>query len=198
MMPERVKVILVTDGDEMARASVEAAARDLGLRVISRSAGNPTQLTGEEIVELCKQAPHGPVVVMVDDRGKSYKGKGETALEAIARDPEVEVIGALAVASNTEFARGTRVDASVTFTGQLVPSPVDKNGAPSVGDFIIGDTVGVLENLEIPNVIGIGDIGKMGGADALRKGAPVTRRAIEEILRRSGVDLERKREHRDQ
>ena len=197
-MAKRVRVILVTDGDEIARSAVETAARDLGLRVISRSAGNPTRLTGEELVELCQQAPYDPVVVMVDDRGKSYKGKGETALEIIARHPRVEVIGAVAVASNTILALGARVDASVTYTGQLVPSPVDKDGTRVEGDFIVGDTVDVLENLDLPNVIGIGDIGKMRGADGLKKGAPITRRAIKEILRRSGVDLERERQHPDQ
>ena len=35
------KVILVTDGDEIAKAAVERAAQNLNLRTISSSAGNP-------------------------------------------------------------------------------------------------------------------------------------------------------------
>ncbi|PMU54581.1 stage V sporulation protein AE, partial [Pseudomonas sp. GP01-A3] len=41
--------------------------------------------------------------------------------------------------------------------------------------------------LNIPLVIGIGDIGKMGGRDDIEKGSPITRKAIEYILERSEI-----------
>ncbi len=189
-MPRPTRVILVTDGDEVARAAVEAAAKRLGLRVISSSAGNPTPLSGREIVRRCLQVPSDPVVVMVDDRGRAYKGKGERAAEVVARHPRIRVLGALAVASNTGKVEGTHVDASVTASGRVVQAPVDKEGRPAPGQAVLlGDTVDVLEQLGIPVIIGIGDLGKMGGADFLEQGAPVTERAIREILRRAAQAL---------
>jgi len=95
------KVILVTDGDSIAQKAIETAAKNIQARTISASAGNSTPLRGKEIVELIKQAKHDPVVVMFDDRGFPKEGAGETALEIAAKHPEIDVIGALAVASNT-------------------------------------------------------------------------------------------------
>ncbi len=57
---------------------------------------------------------------------------------------------------------------------------------------INGDTVDVLNDVEIPFIIGVGDIGKMKEADSIDKGAPVTRKAIEEVLKRSGVHYGRR------
>ncbi|MEH7515810.1 stage V sporulation protein AE, partial [Gottfriedia acidiceleris] len=37
----------------------------------------------------------------------------------------------------------------------------------------------------IPFILGIGDIGKMGGRDDIEIGSPITRKAIEYILERS-------------
>jgi len=71
----RRKVIIITDGDSVARDSVELVARKVGGRCISLSGCNPTTLTGREIVELILKAPHDPVFVMVDDRGTSTCGK---------------------------------------------------------------------------------------------------------------------------
>jgi len=68
------KVILVTDGDMMAKGAVETAASNVGGRCISVSAGNPTVLTGREILDYISKAAHDPVVVMVDDRG--WEGAG--------------------------------------------------------------------------------------------------------------------------
>ena len=87
------KVILVTDGDNCAQRAVEEAARNIGGRCISRSGGNPTELTGREILELIKTAKYDPVVVMVDDRGNTHKGSGETAMEYIISSGEVDVLG---------------------------------------------------------------------------------------------------------
>lgn len=42
------KVILVTDGDLVAKKAVETASRNIGARCISCSAGNPTRLSGEQ------------------------------------------------------------------------------------------------------------------------------------------------------
>ncbi|MCL6612117.1 MAG: stage V sporulation protein AE [Peptococcaceae bacterium] len=181
-------VILVTDGDRAAKRAIEAASRNIGARCISCSAGNPTRLTGEQLVALIKEAPHDPVVVMLDDRGFHGRGKGERALEYLAGHPGIRVLGVLAVASNTEFTESVEVDCSVTSRGGITPAAVDKNGEVAAGGaaLLSGDTVEVLGKLDIPVVIGIGDIGKMNGADDPDMGAPLTTRAFEEILDRSG------------
>lgn len=190
-MRKKTRVILVTDGDGVAQKAVESAAWTLGLRVISRSGGNPTPLTGEELVELAKTAHHDPVLIMVDDRGKSYKAQGEHALEVVARHPDIEVLGVVAVASNTWRAKGAKVNLSITSEGEVVPVPVDKLGNPQTWSRVIrGDTVDVLEELNVPLVIGIGDVGKMEGADLLERGAPITVRAIREILERSKIAID--------
>lgn len=182
------KVVIITDGDEIARKTVEKVAQNVGACCISASAGNPTTLTGEEIVELIKTARKDPILVMLDDRGCLGKGQGERAMEYIAHHPEIEVIGAVAVASNSGKSRGVRVKNSVDMDGQLVAGPVDKEGFPErEGHHILeGDTVGVLQSLHIPTVIGIGDIGKMHGKDRFERGAKITTQAVEFILERNG------------
>lgn len=190
-MPEKVRVILITDGDRCAQHVVEKTASDLGLRCISASGGNPTPISGEEIVRLVKTVPHDPVLVMFDDRGRRDKGKGEAALEYVASHPDIEVLGAVAVASNTSGIEGVPADACISGAGQVVQSAVDKYGqekdAHGEKPVVSGDTVDVLNDVEVPVIIGVGDIGKMDKADDIRRGAPVTRKAIEEILKRSGV-----------
>lgn len=182
------KVILVSDGDRIAKGAVEVASRNIGARCISRSAGNPTTRSGEELVQLILKAPNDPVVVMLDDRGFNGMGRGETAMTYLAGHPEIEVLGVLAVASNTEKVCGCEVDASVSRSGQVIESSVDKWGRPKE-DLLKGDTVEVIDSLNIPLVIGIGDIGKMDGADEAEKGAPVTTRALKTILDRSGFSV---------
>lgn len=171
----------------------------LKLRCLSASAGNPTPVSGEKIVALLKQTPYDPVLVMFDDRGNSGKGKGETALEYVARHPDVTVLGALAVASKGS-AGGVTADTCIDSHGETTPFSVDKDGRPLVcreGSAVIyGDTVDILNSLPIPVVIGLGDIGKMNRADDVHSGAPVTYRAIREILKRSGVINERRTEDR--
>lgn len=193
MPEEKVRVILITDGDSVAQSVVEELASELGLRCISASAGNPTPIDGPEIVRLLKQTPCDPVLVMFDDKGLSERGEGECALAFVAAHPDVEVLGAVAVASNALDYTGARVDACVTAQGAVVKAPVNKKGeivsnAPGAHAPIVrGDTVDVLDELELPVVIGIGDIGKMKRCDDLLYGAPVTRRAIEEILQRNHI-----------
>mgnify|MGYP001232476283 CR=1 FL=1 len=181
------KVIIITDGDETARASAEVVARKVGGRCISLSGFAPRTLTGKEIVELILKAPKEPIFVMVDDKGLSARGMGERILTYIAKHPAIEILGVVAVASNTKKVEGTPVDFSITKTGEKTKFPVDKygNSVPTEG-FLKGDTVDVLKELNIPIVVGTGDIGKQDGADDLRKKAPVTLEAVEEILHRSG------------
>ncbi|MBF7082054.1 stage V sporulation protein AE [Desulfallas sp. Bu1-1] len=183
-----VNVIIVTDGDQVAQKTVETAARNIGARCISASAGNPTKLNGEQLLQLIKQAAHDPVVVMLDDRGFHGQGKGESILAYLARHPDIRILGALAVASNTGATEGAHVDFSIDCRGKLVEGPVDKLGRAygTRGQTLNGDTVEVLDRLNLPVVIGIGDVGKMNGADDYTTGAPLTTRALREIIRRSG------------
>jgi stage V sporulation protein AE len=178
------KVILVTDGDRIAKSAVEVAAKNIGARCISASAGNPTRLSGEELVRLVKQAPNDPVVVMLDDRGYNGEGRGERALAFITGHPDIQVLGVLAVASNTENVSGCTVDASITESGQIIAGAVDKNGKPKPNPQE-GDTLEIIDKLDLPLVIGIGDIGKMDGADEAGKGAPLTTRAFQTIINNS-------------
>lgn len=181
------RVIVVTDGDRIAKAAVEVAARNVGGRTISASAGNPTPLTGARICELVKECEGDPVLVMVDDKGHSREGKGEKALAAIATDPELELLAVLAVASNTEGLDGTAVDFSVSSAGRVVQGSVDKSGTPQGGSArLVGDTLTVLGRIEVPLIVGIGDPGKMDEADALDRGAPILTEAIRQIINRSG------------
>jgi stage V sporulation protein AE len=195
MSQKKVQVILVTDGDRVAQKAVESIGHELGLRCISASAGNPTPITGKEIVQLLQQVPFGPVLVMFDDRGRNDKYKGEQAMEYVANHPSVEILGAVAVASNTKGCQGVQVDACVARNGNVVDSSVDKCGETdehqSKPVVVQGDTVDVLNDVDVPIIIGVGDIGKMDKKDDVRKGAPVTKKAIVEILERSGVQYGR-------
>ena len=185
-----VRVILLTDGDQVARRAAEEAASRLRLRCISASAGNPTPLSGPDLVELIKQAVHDPVLVMVDDKGNPGTGPGEEALAYLCRHPEIRVLGIVAVASNTRRARGVEVDLSVDNEGRVRKGPVDKHGRPRSRGVLRGDTVDVLRRLDVPLIVGIGDPGKMDGADRLERGCEITTRAIQAILERSEVKTE--------
>lgn len=179
------RVILVTDGDKVAKETVETAAHNIGGRCISASAGNPTPISGQAIIELVKKAKYDPVIVMFDDKGSCYEGEGETALKYVATHPDVEVIGVLAVASNTDAVAGTKVDFSITKDSKVIQGEVDKRGqTKSVTSVIKGDTVDILNELKdrVPFVIGVGDIGKMDGEDDPMYGAPITTKAFQVIL----------------
>lgn len=43
-----------------------------------------------------------------------------------------------------------------------------------------------LDQLDVPIIVGIGDIGKMGKQDHYSKGAPITKKAVQLVLERSG------------
>lgn len=188
MEGQRRKVILVTDGDHVAQKVIEKVATELGGRCISLSSGNPTTLRGSQMVELIKMAPHDPVVVMFDDNGYFGRGRGEQAIEYVVNHPDIEVIGAIAVASNTRWVQGATVQFSVDNRGFIVEEAVDKDGYADaeLNHHIYGDTVDILNALHVPNVIGIGDIGKMHGRDSLDHGCPITKKAVQWILERSG------------
>ncbi|MTV49297.1 stage V sporulation protein AE [Heliobacillus mobilis] len=181
------RVIVITDGDHVAKKAIEIATRNIGGRCISLSAGNPTPLSGKIIAKKILSTPHDPVVVMVDDRGVVGMGAGEQALQELTEDPRIQVIGAVAVASNTIGAEGVEVHASIDRHGRVWSGPVDKNGYPEPEGhrYLEGDTVETLSNLSVPVIVGTGDIGKMQGADHVRFGAPITTKALREILRRA-------------
>jgi len=195
---KKIRVILITDGDNVAKNAVESIAVSLGLRCISASGGNPTPISGQEIVRLLKTVHHDPVLVMFDDKGDSAKGIGEVAMEYVASHPDIEVLGAVAVASNTAHTMGIATDECITCQGDIVNIPVDKGGDRKRGSneesTLKGDTVDVLNDLEIPFIVGVGDVGKMAKSDDVSRGAPITRKAIEEILKRSGIEYGRKTE----
>ncbi|MDX9871913.1 MAG: stage V sporulation protein AE [Clostridia bacterium] len=180
------KVILVTDGDEVALKSVEAAAQNIGGRCISATAGNPTPLKGPAIVELIKQAPHDPVVIMFDDNGKTSLGKGEKALYYVAEHPDIEVMGILAVASNSGGIEYTNVDCAVNKHREIVEGQIDKEGnLVAESKVVLGDTVSAVNYLRDTEgifTVGIGDLGKMEGMDNPASGAAVTTKAMQYII----------------
>ncbi|GAE88137.1 stage V sporulation protein AE [Acetivibrio straminisolvens] len=181
------KVILVTDGDMVAKAAVEIATSNIGGRCISFSAGNPTVLTGHEIVELIKAAEKDPVVVMVDDRGRKGMGPGEAAMESILNNKDIEVIGVVAVSSDGKDCNGIKLTCSITREGKVIKGSVDKNGVKTRNGKICGDTLSILRGREDLVIVGIGDPGKMNFYDSIEKGAPITTKALEEIVKRSTV-----------
>lgn len=183
---DKRKVILVTDGDMAAKKAVEIAAANIGARCISASAGNPTVLTGDEIIELIKVAEHDPVVVMVDDRGVKGKGEGEEAMEKILQDNSVQVLGIVAVSSNGKDCNGINTTCSVTKEGNIIEGAVDKYGTDIHKRGICGDTLSILSGVKDIVIVGIGDPGKMEYNDEVSKRSPITTKALEEVLKRSG------------
>lgn len=183
------RVIIVTDGDESATRAVEVAAQNVGGRCISLSGGHHPEdavVQPEKIVQMVLSAPQDPVIVMVDDTGKAGEGRGEKVIKSLIDHPEIDVIGVAAVASNSPYSKGVHVDNSVTKEGIVVAGPVDKRGYPQGKGKLHGDTVGILEKLDIPVIIGLGDPGKMDYADDAGKGAPVTTKALQTIIKQAG------------
>lgn len=185
-MDSKRKVILVTDGDMCAKKAIEAAVKNIGGRCISRSAGNPTPITANEIIELIKKAEKDPIVVMVDDEGNENIGIGEKILCNLVKHPLIEVLGVVVVASNTKDVDGVHPDFCIDADGNIIKEAVDKDGKPTNKKVLYGDTVDIVEKCRVPIIIGIGDIGKMNGKDDPRKGAPIITKALKEILLRSG------------
>ncbi len=186
-MRHRRKIIIVTDGDRIAQKAVEKAASNIGGRCISRSAGNPTPLSCEEVIALVKQCPNDPVVIMVDDVGKPGIGKGEELIKQLAERDEIEILGVVAVASNTREAEGIEVDCSVNNVLDVTGNPVDKEGNTTDDRVIYGDTVDVLNHIDVPVIVGIGDPGKMNGRDDFSIGCPVITKALQLVIDRSDI-----------
>ncbi len=176
-----LRVIIVTDGDKLALRALKMAAKRTHCWVVAQSAGNPTHLSGVELVQLVRAAPFDPVVILLDDNGDRNEAHGETALSVLAEHPDIQVIGALAVASNTPHVHGAPVDFSIDCTGNRVETGVDKDGKAIPDYLVFGDTVDVLRRADIPVIIGIGDIGKMCGEDAPERGSPITTKALQMI-----------------
>lgn len=186
---DRKKVILVTDGDDYACRSLEIAAKEIGGRCISVSHGNPSLLSGPEIVKHIKKAVKEPILVMFDDSGIIGEGAGESALKYVAQHEEVEVLGVIAVASRTRKEEWTRINVSIDRDGNITDKGVDKYGLQEMeSGRLYGDTVYCLDQLHVPIIVGIGDIGKMAGKDDYEKGSPITKQAVQLILERSGYD----------
>lgn len=178
------RVIIVTDGDKVARKAVETAAENVGGRCISASSGNPTTLSAKEIVDLINQTPHDPVLVMVDDEGNQNQGQGESALQGLLANSDIQVMGVVAVASQTVGVEGVPIDYSVTRDGEITKVAVNKIGqvaTPETG-LLKGDTVDVLNHANVPIIVGIGDPGKMEHHDDYFRGAPITTKAVQFIL----------------
>ncbi len=185
------RIIIVTDGDRIAQKIVGKVAANIKGRAVPLSGGNPTPTSGEEILKAIKKTPHDPVLIMIDDCGDAGRGEGEQALRIIANDPEIEIIGAIAVASNTAAVQGAMVNLSITKEGQVVEMAVDKNGQakPEQAKRVYGDTVDIFNELNIPIIVGIGDLGKTSNVDLPENGAKLTTMAVEEILKRSPVTV---------
>jgi len=183
------RVILITDGDKYARKSLEMVAKEIGGRCLSVSNGNPSRLDGPAIVKQIKKVAYDPVLVMFDDSGFIGEGAGEKALMYVAAHEDIEVLGIIAVAANPRHEEWTRVDVCIDRNGEITANGVDKYGIQEleVGK-LYGDTVYCLDELNVPLIVGIGDIGKMAGKDHFEKGSPITRKAVELILERSGYD----------
>ncbi|MEH7111771.1 stage V sporulation protein AE [Neobacillus niacini] len=193
-MSIRRRVILITDGDEYAKRAIEHVARDVGGQCITQSQGNPSVLTGAELVKLIIKAEKEPVLIMFDDSGLVGEGAGEKALKYVATHKDVEVLGIIAVAAKTHQAEWTRIDVSIDRDGELTPYGVDKHGIPELEiGRLNGDTVYCLDELDVPIIVGIGDVGKMARRDHYERGAPITKKAVELILERSGFRDERER-----
>jgi len=191
-MPEiayKPRVILVTDGDSLALKAVEIACANIGARCISASSGNPTPLTGEEIIDLILTTPGDPVVVMVDDKGKKGVGKGEKAMATIIGSDKVRVIGIVVVSSNGKDCRGIEVSFSINKNGEIIKNAVDKSGNDVGTTDICGDTLSILKKYKSILKVGIGDPGKMDSNDSIYKGAPITTKALKEIIERSNHSI---------
>lgn len=181
------RVIIVTDGDNIAKEAVETAARNIGGRSISRSAGNPTPLSGAEMIRCIQQAASDPVVVMVDDCGNPGLGEGELLIRQIAEHPALDLLGVVAVASNTKEEIGVDVDESVTQTAEITDKGVNKEGLPQTDGRVVGDTLSVLQDVNVPIIVGLGDPGKMDFKDKAESGAPITTKALQKILQHSSL-----------
>lgn len=175
------QVIVVTDGDRTAYQAIAEASRHLGLSPVVASRGNPTPIQGRALIHAILNTEGNTVVAMVDDSGDAGRGPGERDLVTILEDDQLEVLGVVAVAANTQGVKGVVPDRSVSHHAEMVSQAVDKEGYTK-GHVLRGDTVDVLRQYPQVTVVGLGDPGKMGGDDAVERGAPATLRALKTLL----------------
>ncbi|QQK79811.1 stage V sporulation protein AE [Salicibibacter cibi] len=179
------QIIYVTDGDAAAAKAVATATKTIGIGCLTLSGGNPTNCTYEQLLKSINETTDEIIVLLFDDAGQPYEGRGETLMIRLANEKEINVIGALAVASTERSGDWTKVDVSVDRYGKLSERGVDKEGFRDIEENRIhGDTVYCLDQLPIPVIVGIGDLGKMGGRDDSKRGAPVTATALQVIIER--------------
>ncbi|WP_100398471.1 stage V sporulation protein AE [Bacillus sp. FJAT-44742] len=191
-MSRKKSVIFITDGDSAAVKAVECAARELQLPFLTASGGNPSPPNTTELEEMVKSAEGEPVLLLFDDAGQQGIGRGEEKMIALNSSKTVDVLGVIAVASTSKQFDWTNVDVSIDKFGNLTSYGVDKEGIEELEiGRLKGDTVYCIDDLGVP-VIGVGDIGKMGGWDDPEKGSPITRKAIEILIERSGWNCRNK------
>lgn len=185
---DQVRVIIVTDGDMCAQQAVQSASFRLGLNPLMITGGNPTTVSDEKALECILNTPYDPVVVMVDDKGKKGTGPGEHLIEIILNHPRINILGIVAVASDTRV-RGVVVDKSVTAGLSIINAPVDKHGYQEVKGHhrLEGDTIEILRHHPEMFVVGCGDLGKMDGMDSIEHGASITEQCFREILRHAQI-----------
>jgi stage V sporulation protein AE len=174
----------------MATKALRLAAKNIGARLISLSGCHQpgdAYFTPGEVEEMIRSADGELIVVMADDEGFVGEGRGEKIIRHLSNSSDVEILGVVAVASHTEKAKRIKVDSSVDRFGQVHQNAVDKEGNMIDGDVIQGDTVEVLRNLPVKTVIGLGDPGKMFEADEVKNNAPITTKALQEVLKKSGI-----------
>ncbi|WP_416149645.1 stage V sporulation protein AE [Salipaludibacillus sp. HK11] len=182
------KVIFITDGDESAVNAASVAANSLQCYFLSLSKGNPSIIQTDVLIRKILEAPIEPVIVLFDDAGYPGIGPGESRMRGVANSPFIQVLGVIAVAAHTDTDDWSKVDVCVDRYGNITEYGVDKAGIKETEiKRIRGDTVDLLNVNEDPIIIGVGDVGKMGGYDDFEKGAPVTKKAIQLILERSGL-----------
>ncbi|MGE5379838.1 MAG: stage V sporulation protein AE [Methylocystaceae bacterium] len=188
------RVIIVTDGDHAAKEAVTTACANVGAYPLTITAGNPSRLTGEEVLFQIKSYPGEPVVVMADDGGWVGEGRGESIISYLLKSrDEIELLGVVAVASGTRHARGVVPDCS--WTRQLKKSylPVNKLGfeEQSGHEYLEGDTTELLLLQNNIRIIGCGDPGKMDWRDDPAQGAPVTTACLRALINqpeREGIE----------
>ncbi|MBB6448977.1 stage V sporulation protein AE [Geomicrobium halophilum] len=192
------RIICVTDGDGVAVKAVTAATRALGLGCVLQSAGNPTDCTYDQLLENVMNSQYEVTVILFDDAGQPYEGRGEEYMIRLTYEHEIKIIGALAVASAERSGDWTKVDISIDRYKHLSEWGVDKEGFPDIEENRIhGDTVYSLDQLQIPYIVGIGDLGKMGGRDDPKRGSPVTQTALQLILKRGDTNVKNDRALRE-
>lgn len=165
-------VIVITDGDKTAYNTVCKAANTIGACVIEQTAGNPTPIPAELIIEKIRNENRDTIIVLADDAGQIKIGAGSRAIDILIT--QGILAAAVAVASNTPVNEGVEVNLSILKNGKVKHKGVDKYGRPKKDSFVYGDTVEELNKAKVP-VVGIGDAGK---APRREKGVEVMIMAI--------------------